>query len=428
MDIDKARTLLEQSVAAGQAALNELAPPPPLTPISIDTPDAFDRALSAAIPGAVLILDPALVYPGPVKIIQPQISVKVAGTIPMGRIAIDFPLPKFMAGFNIAADSVTLGGIEIHHIDPLTDIVKFSGRNTVISSCRILGDPIKGAKRGIAANGGGGCAITRNWIDDCMQASPGSDSQAICAWDMAPGLLIEDNFMRGGSETLLFGGADSISAERMPADVIVRGNDITARPEWQGKPIGVKMRVEFKALRRALFEANNVEYCWKQGQDGYLLGATVRNQDGKATWSTVEDVEVRDSTFSHGAAALNMLGVDNNHPSGTMTRFVVRRCKFIDLDPVKYGTGSARMILIGEATKDCTIDANTFEGTRMSSQIYFYGKGVNDGLVVTNNRWPSSTYGIFGEGAGVGLNPATGRPKAWDLHVTNGTLSGNVTV
>jgi hypothetical protein len=64
----------------------------------------------------------------------------------------------------------------------------------------------------------------------------------------------------------------------------------------------------------------------------------------------------------------------------------------------------------------------------MSSQIYFYGKGVNDGLVVTNNRWPSSTYGIFGEGAGVGLNPATGRPKAWDLHVTNGTLSGNVTV
>jgi hypothetical protein len=429
MDIDKARTLLEQSVAAGQAALKELALAPIVVSNIIDTPDAFDRAMSLAIPGAILLVRPEFVYPAPLKIIKP-VTIMTSGSLPVNqRMTADFPLAKFTGGVTIPSDVVRLAGVEVTNPNHLTDILTFSGKQVAIDACRVLGDPQAGAKRGIAANGGGNCSITRCWIDDCMQASPGSDSQAICAWDMAPGLLIEDNFMRGGSETLLFGGADAISLERMPTDIIVRGNTITARSSWMGLPIGVKVRVEFKAIRRAMFEKNIVEYSWKQGQDGYLLAGTVRNQDGKAVWSTVEDVVVQDSTFTHGAAAINLLGVDNNHPSGRMARVKILRCKFTDLDPIKYGNGSARLILIGEGPSDVTIDSNIFEGTHMSSQIYFYGSTPCDNLVVTNNSWPASTYGIFGDGPwGVGINLATGRPKAWDGHVTNGTLSGNKTV
>lgn len=407
-DYDKVRSLLEQALAELKTT----------SPATVSTSTALDAALISAKPGAIITLNPSLVYASALTISK-SVTLQSA-VLPVSRMDATTPLPSFTGGLTITADDVSIVGIEVKNPNPLTDIVTFSGARVTLDRVRILGDPIKGAKRGVAANGNGACVIRRSYIDDTFQASPGNDSQAICAWDMAPGLLIEDNFLRGGSETILIGGSDASTATRIPSDITIRGNWITARPEWMGKPIGVKTRLEFKAARRVLVEKNRVEYCWKQGQGGYLLSLTVRNQNGKRPESTIEDLDIRDNDFAHGSAAINILSLDDNQPSVPLHRVTINGNRFTDLDPKKYGAGSNRMIQISGGSSDLTITANSFAGTNLSSSIYFYGLPKAENLVVTGNTWPKTTYGIFGNGSSVG--------KAWAMFVRTGTLSGNLEV
>jgi hypothetical protein len=430
-NLDHARDLAAELVTA----LGPKTVPPPTTP-PIDTPDALDRALSTALPGATLVLSPRLVYPGPLTIRTP-VTLQCEGELPASRIALDRPLPRFLDGLTMPSDQVFLLGLEVKKVNPLVDIVSFAGARVMIDRCRILGDPDKGAKRGIAAGGNGACAIVRTVIEDCFQASPGSDSQAIFMTDMAPGLLIEDCWLSGGSETVLFGGSDNTSDARTPADVTIRGCTITARPAWQALPIGVKTRLEFKNAKRVLVEHCVIENCWRQGQTGYLLTLSVRNQDGRAPWVTVEDVTIRDNTFAHGAAAINILGRDDIketktgtgrvpigqvRPSVPLSRVTIADNSFTDLDPKVWtndpaAPGSNKLIQVGGGPIDLTIDGNAFAMRNCGSQVYFQSGPPCERFRLSRNTLPKSAYGIFG------VNSTPG--QAWDQYVSSGVLGPN---
>ncbi|MCU1381996.1 MAG: hypothetical protein JWL71_693 [Acidobacteria bacterium] len=424
-DVDKARGLLRQAPTA-------LAVPAPPAGVVLDTPAALDAALAAAAPGAVLTLSRTLVYPTALTLAR-AVTLQADGLTALTRMDTTTPLPSFRDGITIRGDQVTLIGLEVRKGNPLTDIVTFTGASVTLDRLRILGDPLKGAKRGIAANGNGDAVIVRSYVDDCFQTYPGNDSQAIIAWDMAPGLRIEDNFLRAGSETVMIGGADSSTAARTPTNIVIRGNTITKRPEWQAMAIGVKNALELKNATHVLVENNDISYSWGgHGQDGYLLLMTVRNQDGRAPWSTVQDVVVRGNRFSHAAGAINLLGLDNIketsaskptplgtvRPSVRMARIAITGNTFTDLDPTTYA-GSNRMILIGSGPTQVTIDQNTFAGAHIGSQVYFYGTPPAEGFRVTNNTWPPSTYGIKGDGVASG-------GATWAAFVSGGTLAGNV--
>jgi hypothetical protein len=413
-------TLMDQIIALAQQAKGGIVIPPS-SPTLIETPDAFDRALSTAVPHAVLLLSQSFVYPSPLTIRRP-VTIS-SGVIPIARMVADLPLPRFTGGVTIPSDGVGMIGVEVRHPNPLTDIMSFSGANTLLDRLRVLGDPNKGAKRGIAANGGGGCQITRCHIDDCFATYPGSDSQAIISWDMLPGLLIEDNFLQAGSETFMLGGADSTSAERMPADVIIRKNTITKNPAWQPLPIGVKNTLELKVGRNILIEDNDISQSWGgHGQDGYIFAITVRNQGGKAPWSTLENVTIQNNRCANAAAVLIYLGTDNLQPSGTVKGFAFKGNAVTGIDPVKY-TGSAKMMQFGGGGTGISLASNTFAGVPMSSVIYFYGSSTYE-MDAIGNTWMKSKYGVFGEGSAVGKPGQI--PPAWTRYVTKGTFSGNV--
>jgi hypothetical protein len=421
-------------IAAAQGHLDAAtaALTPPVVIPAIATPAALDAALAAAQGGTVLRLATTLVYPSALTLTR---SVTLQSeTLVVGRMTRDAPAPTFLAGVRVVADDVTLVGLAVAHTNPLTDIVVLTGAlRPTLDRCRIVGDPLKGAKRGVAANGGA-MTIRGCYIDDCFQAWPGNDSQAINAWDfLAPGLLLEDNYLSGGSESVMIGGADAATAARMPSQIIIRGNTITKNPAWQTLPIGVKNTLELKAGRDILIENNDIRQSWGgHGQDGYLLLLTVRNQDGRAPWSTIQDVTVTGNRFSGGAAAINLLGLDNIketkagmptpigmvRPSVRMARITIRGNTFDDLDPARY-TGSNRLILIGQGPEQVTIDQNTFAGRGLGSQVYFYGAPPALGCTVTHNTWPPATYGIKGDGSASGA-------ATWAAYVSGGTLSGNV--
>jgi hypothetical protein len=421
MDLPLARSLADQQVVLAQQLVTALAPDANV----IRTPNEFDRALSAAVTGDTLSLDPSFVYPGP-AVIDKAVTVRNAGPYPTGRMTPDAVLPHFLSGLALTHGAKLLA-VDVRQTDPLTDIVVATGEFG-ITQCRILGDPTKGAKRGIQANPTS-AVITSCYIDDCFQASPGMDSQAIACWN-GGGLAITDNFLRAASETILLGGADSDSAATMPHDITIQKNLITANPLWQGQAIGVKTRLEFKACRNVVVQDNDVEYCWLQGQVGYLLTLNVRNQDGTAPWSTIANVIITGNRFKHGCAAISLLGHDDApHLSGTMSTVTISDNDWSDLDPVKYGGGTDKLIQMLQPTMGVTIHHNTFAMASVGSQLYFDGPpSMASGFVVTDNTWPASTYGIFGS-AGTQTHDNTPAPgSSWAYFTQLGTLSGNVTV
>lgn len=407
---------LEQLAAQLRADNPKPAEPPP--PTVYETAETFKTALAAAQPGDTVLVSPSLIYIAP---LVPPVGVTVKNSAFIdGLVPEDFPCPTFMTGATVK-DGACLLGLEIRHPDPTKDIVTVTGKDWIVRGCRISGDLTKGAKRGIAANGPNG-VIQNNRIDHCFGTYPGKDSQAICAWDTPGPLLIQGNYLRGGSETIMIGGSDPSSDANIPSDVAILDNYIGADPNWQPLAIGVKSRLEIKNCKRLLIQGNRIEYCWgKHGQDGYLLTLNVRNQDGRAPFSTIEDVVIYDNDFAHGAAGINILGQDNRvgFPSQRMKRVSITGNRFTDLDPVKYSGGTAKLIMLMEGATDVQIDGNQFAGVGLSSAVFF-SNGKYDGLSIRSNTFPKTTYVFFGNNIGQDLT------KIKAAFLTSGDLSGNV--
>jgi hypothetical protein len=124
---------------------------------------------------------------------------------------------------------------------------------------------------------------------------------------------------------------------------------------------------------------------------------TVRNQDGGAPYSTIEDVVIEDCTIEHVGAGVNILGRDDTYPSGTMQRVTIRRCTFADVSPVAYG-GSGRTVLINGGPVDLTLEAITVTtDVLLNSALYLDGVPL-ERFRVASCDWYEGEYGIFGGG------------------------------
>ena len=430
-DINHARQLFEQ-------ALEVLKITPP-QPESIATPGAFTAALEAAAPGAVLQLAPEFSYPDALTIRKP---VTVQGVTGSDRMDLDTPMPKFTGGLTLAGDDVTVRGVEVRR-STVGDIVVLRGARVTLERSRVLGDPVKGVKRCVQTNGKGDVKVLRNYVADCFLPSPGQDSQAIGGWEMDPGLLIEDNYLEGGSETIMFGGADSSSDDKTPADIVIRGNTIGKKLAWFGQAIGVKNVLELKNAKRVLIEKNDFCCSWTQGQVGFGLTLTVRNQDGGAPWSTIQDVTIRNNTWRDIASAIAILGRDDiketregrDVPMGTVRRSVPMARVTISgdtfaLDPVKYGKGNinSKAIQIGGGPIALTIENVTItSASRVGSALSFPAGPIVSGFRFINVTVPASRYGLFGDASTVAAANWTATNPTWMKYVQDGTIE-NVTV
>lgn len=425
-NLDLARSLASQLVDALAAKSIPVGVPP------IASADALDRALSTAVSGQMLRLEPSLVYHGPIRVPQ-GVTLITAGQLLAGRMTADFPLPRLLGGVALSGDGCSLIGVEVRREGPHdVDVLTYGAAHTSVDRCRILGDPDHGVKRCVNGNGNGSNSLIRCYVDDAFGPYPGSDCQAFFVADCAPGFLCEDNFLRGSSETVMIGGDDPPTADRMPNGITIRGNTITKRAEWMSQPVNVKNLLEVKAGKNILIAHNIGGLSWGgHGQDGYILMLTVRNQNGRAAWSTVEDVDIVNNRWTGGAAAINILGRDNLQPSGRMARVRIRSNTFDALDPKLWvapgKVSSARMILIDGGPDSVGITDNVFAGINLSSAVYLLGQpqSITD-FVFTGNTVPKTPYGLFG-GGNVQAQPTnwTDTNAAWARCVASGVLRDN---
>lgn len=284
--------------------------------------------------------------------------------------------------------------------DNRTSIEKLP-HHIIFDRCYFHGDPKRGARRGIAMNSRY-TAVVDSYFEDFMTV--GSDSQAIAGWGGPGPFKIENNYLEGAGENVMFGGADPSIPGLSPSDIEIRGNYFTKPlswriedPSYQGTPWTVKNLLELKNARRVLINGNLFEYSWTHAQTGFAVLFTVRNQDGKAPWSVVEDVTLTNNVMRHIGGGVNILGYDNNHPSQQTRRILIKNNLFEDVGGV-WGSGQLFQLLDG--TADIVIENNT------ALQTDHIVQGGDDrahtGFIFSNNIVLHNRYGIIGSGFGVG--------------------------
>ena len=272
-----------------------------------------------------------------------------------------------------------------------------------IDRCYIHGDATTGQKRGIALNSAA-TTITNSYIADIKAI--GQDTQAIAGWNGPGPYTVENNYLEAAGENFILGGSDPPIPGLITQDVIFRRNHLAKPSAWRAEKWQIKNLFELKNARRVLVEANLMEYVWQEAQVGYAILLTPRNQDGQAPWVTVEDVTIRQNLVRHAGGALQIIGEDSNHPSGSTRRIRIVDNLFYDVNAANWG-GTGAFALMGEGPSDIAIEHNTV--SQSGNIILAYGGTRAEpkpiaGFVFRDNLIRHNEYGVHGADRAPGLD------------------------
>jgi hypothetical protein len=274
-----------------------------------------------------------------------------------------------------------------------------SGDNLHLESCIIMGSTA-GQHRGILANASN-LTFIKCYIAGIIDSI---DTQAIAAWDGCKNLLVDDCYLEASGENILFGGADAINEGMLPQDIVISNCDIVKLLEWKTTPsITVKNLFEVKAGKRIKVSNTRMKNSWTSGQDGFGILLTVRNQDGSAPFSTIEDITIENCNLDNLGAGIQILGQDYSHPSGILKNVTIKGTKFTNINGAN---GSGRQVFISRGSQNLSIDTCEFYGDKLNSAFNFDDPTIlNKNLSVTGSLFQEGDFGIFGTGA-----PALGEP------------------
>ena len=423
--------------------------------IQVRQGDDLQKALNQAKPGDAIVLQAGAVYTGPftlpVKEGQGWITIESSDLkqLPQGtRVSPDDAahMPKLQASYESVvrtapgAGRYRLVGLEVRPGPPrgkllgkilewlggidsadaagapgaafLENLMVFGSSSSdtldslpdhiIIDRCYLHGDPQVGARRGIAMNARTG-AVIDSYISDIKKA--GEDAQAISTWNGPGPYKIVDDYLEAAGENVMFGGQDPSIKGLVPSDIEVRGNLFTKNLAWkkgaagyQGSNWQIKNIFELKNAQRVLVEGNVFQYNWAQAQTGYSILFTVRDQDGNAPWSVVQDVTFRDNVVAHVANGINILGNDDDYHSQQAQRILIANNLFED---VGGSWGPGILLLMDNGSQDVTFTHNT----ALQTGTLVYGDGKPDlGFTYTDNIAFQNQYGMIGTNHAPGLS------------------------
>jgi hypothetical protein len=395
----------------------------------------LQAALNAAQPGDEIVLQAGARFTGsfglPVKPAGAVIVIRSSAKLPVRRIGpADAPMmPTIVSPTVDPALSGTgtsnwrLEGIRFesnpygeYNIISLQDVT-----NITMDRLLIVGGP-NGQKRGIMGNGRQ-VTLVRSYIANIWKS--GQDSQAFCAWDGGGPYTVYDNYLEAASENVMFGGANSKSADRIPSDILVEGNFFTKPLSWKGQPRAVKNLFELKSARRVTVRNNTFEHNWTDAQNGYSILFTVRNDEGGAPWSVVEDVLFEANIVRDVENGINVLGYDSYQPSGRTTRVTIRNNLIVTAGTFLQAGSEVGTLVLDHNTVDQGYNFGMLYGGALwvagTSAPRAAAFAVED-LTITNTLGYHRDYGLMGEDAGTGTPALTRQTRQYRW--TNNVLAG----
>jgi hypothetical protein len=276
----------------------------------------------------------------------------------------------------------------------------------IFDRCYVHSTGLNKARRGFALN-----SAETSVLNSYVSGFAGADdeTQAVAGWNGPGPFHIINNYLEGGAEVLLFGGADPSITNLVPSDIEIRRNYFHKPAEWLGHA-QVKGTLELKNARRVIIDGNMLE-------SEILVTAfviTVRNQDTKAPWSTIEDVQITNNIVRHASTGINILGKDNYAPSQEARRLRIANNLFEDV----VTPAEIAYFLQINGTDSVTVEHNTVQ--QGGNIITAYGEPATN-FIFSNNILQFNLYGIA---------CSVEKPTCPDIPFCNcfprGTIKGNV--
>lgn len=422
------------------------APNGPGSVIQLAANGNLQRALNQAKPGDTIVLEAGAVYEGPFTL--PKKDGNEFITIQSSRVA-ELPdgvrvspsqsalLAKLQSSENgspivktePAAHHYKFIGIEFSTANAqvkINDLVRLGDsapqktldtvpHHLVIDRSYIHGFPTQEVQRGISLNSAE-TAITNSYISEIH--GKGYDTQAICGWNGPGPFKIINNYLEGAGENVMFGGSNPSIPNLVPSDIEIRDNYFfkplswkVGDPSYGGQHWSVKNLFELKNARRVTIDRNIFENNWVDAQAGSGILFTVRNDEGGAPWSTIEDVTFTNNIVRNSPSALNLLGKDNLKPSQRAKNIVISNNFFTDISGI---------FLTMSGYPNATISNNTHF---QSGNIMTLHGDPSPGFVYKNNITvrDSKGYGVKGDASGEGT-------VALDLFTPGAEFRNNVIV
>jgi hypothetical protein len=418
-------------------------PPPSGSTISVPAGGNLQAAIDSALPGDTILLAPGATYVGgfilPVKSGASYITIRSGApdaALPGEGVRVGPQyapqLARIQGGIGAMPAFETRPGahhwrlqfLELVNTWAYSNIIELGegsspqhtladvAHDLIIDRCYIHGDPVHGQRRGIALNSAS-TSVINSYISDIKSST--NEAQAILGWNGPGPYTIVNNYLEASGENLMFGGGDPTIPNLVPSDIVIRHNHIAKQPSWRGQPWIVKNLLELKNAQRVVIDGNVLEYNWAAGQTGYAIVFTPRNQDGGASWSVVQQVQVTNNVIRHVASVFNILGTDDIYTSRPLTDILIRNNLAVDVSRVRWG-GSGHFMLT-QGGSNITVDHNTVFTDGLAA-LLADGAPVS-GFVFTNNIVPDNSYAVMGSGAA----PGNG---AIAMYFPGSTFRGNI--
>jgi hypothetical protein len=256
-----------------------------------------------------------------------------------------------------------------------------------------------------------GTAIVDSYCDEIHTNN--SDSQCFFGFNGPGPYLIQNNFVQGAGENIMFGGSDPAITNLVPSDITIVGNLIQKNQTWRGEASpynwDVKNLFELKNAQRVLLDGNVIQYTWDSGQDEAMIWRSV-NQGGTCTWCVVQDVTGTHNIIQHVPMAFVLAGSDTSSVVSAGThRILIKNNVMTDVNSVTWG-GSGWLIQLSSASSGATLDNITIDhntGFETNMILSLGNSGVVNNVQYTNNLTGLGTYGIFGNGGTKGKSAIT---------------------
>jgi hypothetical protein len=322
----------------------------------------------------------------------------------LARLTATVSAPVVATASNAAVNSYWLSGLEVEQAavagsNEAVDIGYYSATpsqlpsNIVIDRCYIHGKASDPVSRLVDLNGNN-VAIVDSYLSEGHEI--GFDAQGILTVSGGP-MLIQNNFIEGAAENIMFGGASNGSSQppynNFSHDVTIQKNFMYKPLAWYGQNPAymgilytVKNLYEMKEGVRVLVQNNVLENNWGQAQAGEVATFQALIQSGVN--AVIDDVSLIYNYAAHAGEGILIAGNDPTlTPIDTtkrLHRMLIQNNVLDDINaPVWQGTsiGHNGFQLSGGADA-VTIDHNTIP----------FQAPPNEFVLWANNDFPETSF------------------------------------
>lgn len=392
------------------------------TTIVVPAGGNLQTAINNAVPGDTIVLEAGATYRGPFILpkktgdayitIQSSRASEIVGRVTLAQRGLLASLRSNVGGDPIirtapGAHHYKLIGLDISTVsatDLIYDLVRLGTssqtdlasvpHHLILDRLWIHGFSTQTVQRGISLNSAD-TTISNSHISDIHAV--GIDTQAICGWNGPGPFHIINNYLEASGENIMFGGSLPAIPNLVPSNIEIRRNHFFKPLSWKvghstyaGIHWGIKNLLELKNARNVVIDGNVLENCWTDAQIGYAVLFTVRSENGKAPWATVENISFTNNTVKNTEQGLQLLGSDYPYQSGRGNGLTIANNLF---------TGIANRFLTMSGFYNVILNRNTH--LQRGNVTALYGE-PSIGFVYTRNITVRSGYGFFGDSVGEG--------------------------